>query len=60
MYVGDRIDKDIRPTLRIGMHAALKDAYTNAGKILPQGARKIDHISELPGLVERINAGVRP
>jgi len=58
MYVGDRIDKDINPTLRIGMHAVLKDAYTNAGKRLPQGARRINHISELPGLVERINAGI--
>ncbi len=60
MYVGDRIDKDIRPALRIGMHAVLKDAYTNAGKRLPQGARKIDHISELPALIERINAGIHP
>jgi putative hydrolase of the HAD superfamily len=56
MYVGDRIDKDIRPTLRIGMHAVLKDAYTNAGKKLPEGARRIDHISELPALIEKINA----
>ena len=60
MYVGDRIDKDINPTLKLGMHAVLKDAYTNAGKRLPQGARKITHISELPALVERINAGIHP
>jgi len=58
MYVGDRIDKDIYPTLKLGMHAVLKDAYTNAGKRLPEGARSINHISELPGLVERINAGI--
>ena len=56
MYVGDRIDKDIRPTLRIGMHAVLKNACTNAGKRLPEGARRIDHISELPALIEKINA----
>ena len=60
MYVGDRIDKDIIPTLKIGMHAVLKDAYTNAGKRLPEGAWKITRISELPGLVERINAGIHP
>ena len=60
MYVGDRIDKDVKPTLKLGMHAVLKDAYTNAGKRLPQGARRIDHISELPALVERINAGIHP
>ncbi len=58
MYVGDRIDKDIRPTLKLGMHAVLKTAYTNAGKRLPRGAWKIDHLSELPSLVEKINAGI--
>ncbi len=55
MYVGDRIDKDIIPTLKIGMNAVLKDAYTNTGKRLPQGARKITHLSELPALIEKIN-----
>jgi len=60
MYVGDRIDKDINPTLKLGMHAVLKDAYTNAGKTLPQGARRIDHIAELPSLIETINAGTHP
>ena len=60
MYVGDRIDKDIKPTLDVGMHAVLKTAYTNAGKRLPQGAWRIDHMRELPALVERINAGVHP
>ncbi len=56
MYVGDRIDKDVKPTLKLGMHAVLKDAYTNAGKRSPEGARKINHISELPALIETINA----
>ena len=60
MYVGDRIDKDIRPALKIGMKPVLKAAYTNAGKSLPQGARKIDLISELPGLIESINTAVNP
>jgi len=55
MYVGDRIDKDVIPTLKIGMHAALKDAYTNAGKTPPDGAWKINHISELPALIKKIN-----
>ncbi len=55
MYVGDRIDKDIKPTLKLGMHAVLKDACTNAGKKLPEDARKITHVSELPGLIEAIN-----
>jgi len=55
MYVGDRIDKDINPTLKLGMHAVLKDAYTNAGKTPPNGAFKITYISELPALIKKIN-----
>ena len=55
MYVGDRIDKDIIPTMKIGMHAVLKNAYTNEGKTPPDGAWKINEISELPGLIKKIN-----
>jgi len=60
MYVGDRIDKDIIPALKIGMHAVLKDAYTNAGKTPPNGAWKINQISELPTLIKKINAEKKP
>jgi len=56
LYVGDRIDKDIRPALRSGMQAVLKNAYTNAGKKIPNGVFKINQLSELPGLIEKINA----
>jgi putative hydrolase of the HAD superfamily len=56
MYVGDRIDKDIIPTMKIGMTPVLKAAYTNVGKTPPNGAFKITHISELPDLVKKINA----
>ena len=55
MYVGDRIDKDIEPTLKIGMTPVLKTAYTNAGKTPPDGALKINQISELPALIKKIN-----
>jgi putative hydrolase of the HAD superfamily len=55
LFVGDRIDKDIKPALKIGMHAAMKTAYTNTGKKIPDGAWKINHISELPDLIEKIN-----
>lgn len=55
MYVGDRIDKDIEPALKIGMHAVLKDACTNEGKTPPNGAHRITTISELPALIESIN-----
>ena len=55
MYVGDRIDKDIIPTMKIGMHAVLKAAYTNAGKTPPDGAYKIASLSELPTLIKELN-----
>ena len=57
LFVGDRIDSDIRPAIRSGMQAALKTAYTNDGKKTPKGAWKINQISELPVLIEKINAG---
>lgn len=56
LFVGDRIDKDIRPALACGMKAALKDAYTNTSKNTPAGAWKIHRISELIGLIQQTNA----
>jgi putative hydrolase of the HAD superfamily len=58
MFVGDRIDKDIEPALKIGMTPVLKAAYTNAGKTTPDGAFKINQISELPALIKKINNGI--
>jgi len=55
-YVGDRIDKDIIPAMRLGMTPILKAAYTNAGKVPPPGNWRITHISELPDLIQEINA----
>jgi len=55
LYVGDRIDTDIEPALKIGMLPVLKAAYTNAGKTPPNGAQKIDKVSELPALIKKIN-----
>ena len=54
-FVGDRIDKDIQPALKLGMMAVLKDAYTNAGRRTPVGAHRIEAISQLPKIVESIN-----
>ncbi len=56
LFVGDRINTDIKPAIKVGMKAAMKTAYTNKGKKIPEGAWKINHISELPHLIEKINA----
>jgi len=56
MFVGDRIDNDIRPALKLGMRAVLKAAYTNDGKKIPSAAQKINRLSELPGLIQKINS----
>ena len=37
LFVGDRINKDITPALKLGMQAVLKEAYTNIGKKIPKG-----------------------
>jgi hypothetical protein len=37
------------------MHAVLKNAYTNDGDKLPKGAWRINRLSELTGLVKKIN-----
>jgi HAD superfamily hydrolase (TIGR01549 family) len=55
LYVGDRIDMDIKPALKMGFVPVLKAAYTNDGKISPNGAWKINQISELPALIKKIN-----
>jgi len=55
-YVGDRIDKDILPALKLGMTAILKAAYTNAGRTPPYGAHKITHVADLPALIQELNA----
>ena len=55
LFVGDRIDVDIRPALRAGMRAVLKSAYTNTDKEVPSGVWRIEQISELPMVIEKVN-----
>jgi len=57
LFVGDRIDNDILPAMASGMRAALKEAYTNAGRKTPAGAYRIRRLAELPALIESINHG---
>jgi HAD superfamily hydrolase (TIGR01549 family) len=56
LFVGDRIDKDIKPALKAGMQAVLKEAYTNTGRKIPKGVWRISRLFELPNLIEKINA----
>lgn len=60
LYVGDRIDKDIKPAIEAGMQTVLKEAHTNTRKKLPEGTCKIRQLAELPSLIQRINAQPRP
>ena len=57
LFVGDRIDTDITPAIKVGMQAVLKTAYTNTKKKIPRGAWKINQLSQLPDLIEKINGG---
>jgi putative hydrolase of the HAD superfamily len=56
-FVGDRINRDIHPALSCGMTAILKDAYTNLGLPTPPGAIRIQLLSELPAVIERLSQG---
>ncbi len=55
VFVGDRIDKDVRGARRAGMIAVLKHAYTNQKKRVPDGVFRIQYLSELPELIETLN-----
>jgi HAD superfamily hydrolase (TIGR01549 family) len=55
LFVGDRIYIDIKPAMKAGMRAVLKSAYTNMGKVVPNGAWRIERISELPMIIEKVN-----
>jgi HAD superfamily hydrolase (TIGR01549 family) len=55
LFVGDRLNVDIRPAIKAGMRAVMKSAYTNTGKNVPQGVWKIERIAELPALIENVN-----
>jgi len=56
LFVGDLISTDIKPALKAGMRTVLKSAYTNEGKKVPQTVLRINRLSELPDLVQKINS----
>ena len=51
MFVGDRLDNDVKGALKAGMIPILKVAYTSCGKKIPPTIRKINLLSELPSLI---------
>ena len=59
LFIGDRIDVDVKGATRAGMMAILKSAHTNAGKLLPPGIDRIDSISQLPAWIEKTTASPR-
>jgi len=54
IYVGDRMDNDVKGSLAAGMLPVLKKAYTNKELKIPDHINRIDSIAELPGLIGRI------
>lgn len=55
LFVGDRMDKDVRGARNAGMIPVLKHAYTNKKKGVPEGVFRIQSICELPNLIETLN-----
>ncbi len=55
LFVGDRLDIDITGALKANMPTAIKKAYTNMTKKIPENVIKIDSLAELPGIIAQIN-----
>ena len=60
LYVGDLIKNDVKPTLALGMKAALKRGYKNARAVAPAGAWDVQTLSELPELIAAHNRSCTP
>ena len=56
MFVGDRVDNDVKPALKLGMTAVHKPVAKNRNKKTPSGAYRIDELCELPKLIAKINS----
>jgi putative hydrolase of the HAD superfamily len=54
IYVGDRMDNDVKGSMAAGMLPVLKKAYTNKTIKMPTHLHRINTINELPGLIRRV------
>lgn len=55
LFVGDRIDADVRGSRAAGMIPILLSAHTNAGIHPPEGVLCIDRLAELPAILDNRN-----
>lgn len=55
LFAGDRVNNDVRGALRAGMIPVLKTTPRNKRKTLPPTATRIDKLSKLPQLIEKLN-----
>jgi putative hydrolase of the HAD superfamily len=53
IYVGDRMDYDVKGSMAAGMLPVLKKAYTNKKLKVPDHINRITTIADLPGLIRR-------
>lgn len=54
IYVGDRMDYDVKGSMAAGMLPVLKRAYTNKKIKIPEQTNRITTIAELPTLIRQI------
>ena len=54
VFVGDRLDTDVKGAVRAGMHAVLKKGHANLYRKAPPGVMRIDAIADLPQAIDAI------
>ena len=56
MFVGDRVDNDVTPAMKLGMTPVFKRSELNGWMKVPAGVRRVENLSELPELITQINS----